>query len=138
MNWYLSVLKKYAVFSGRARRKEFWMFMLFTTIIGIALGVLDVLFGFYDHQTGQGFLSGIYSLAVLIPTIAVSARRLHDTDRSAWWLLLGFIPVIGILILIVFWCFDGSFTTNRFGVNPKQDFLYEKNKRTQSDIISKS
>ncbi len=102
MNWYLTVLKKYAVFSGRARRKEYWYFVLFNVLISLVLGFIDGLLGLTPEGSGFGLLGGFYSLAVLIPGIAVAVRRLHDTGRSGWWLLIGFIPIIGVIVLIVF------------------------------------
>jgi uncharacterized membrane protein YhaH (DUF805 family) len=113
MNWYLEVLKKYAVFSGRARRKEYWMFALFNIIISFVLGFIEGLAG------GPGALAGIYSLAVLIPSLAVSVRRLHDTDRSGWWLLIALIPLIGALVLLVFVVQDSQPGENQYGLNPK-------------------
>lgn len=115
MNWYLSALKKYAVFGGRARRKEFWYFYLFSFIIATILAILDVLAG-----TGALFL-GIYYLATLIPTIAVSVRRLHDTDRSGWWILITLIPFIGGIVWIVFCAQESTHGGNRFGSNPISD-----------------
>ncbi len=119
MNWYLDVLKKYAVFTGRARRKEYWMFFLFNIIVSVVLGIIDSLTGTTSLQYGVGLLGGLYSLAVIIPSIAVGVRRLHDTDRSGWWLLIGFIPLIGVIVLIVFFCLDSTPGDNRFGPNPK-------------------
>jgi uncharacterized membrane protein YhaH (DUF805 family) len=113
MNWYLDVLKKYAVFTGRARRKEYWMFALFNVIIAIALGIIEGIVG------GPGVLGGLYGLAVLIPSIAVGVRRLHDTGRSGWWILIGLVPVIGFIVLIVFFTTDGQPGTNQYGPNPK-------------------
>lgn len=113
MEWYLAVLKKYAVFSGRARRKEYWMFFLFNMIIAIVLGFVEGLFG------GPGIIGGLYSLAVFIPGIAVSVRRLHDTGRSGWWLLIGLIPVVGIFVLLFFMVQEGKNNENDFGSNPK-------------------
>ena len=113
MNWYLGCWKKYAEFSGRARRKEFWMFVLFNFLVSIAVGIVDGILG------TNGALGGLYSLAVLIPSLAVAARRLHDTDRSGWWQLIGFIPLIGWIILLVFLCSDSKPGENRFGPNPK-------------------
>jgi uncharacterized membrane protein YhaH (DUF805 family) len=118
MNWYLDVLKKYAVFSGRARRKEYWMFVLFNLIIAIVLGIVDSMMGTVTEQ-GIGLLGGLYSLAVLLPGIGVGIRRLHDTDRSGWWLLIGLIPLIGLIVLIVFFVQDSTPGENRFGPNPK-------------------
>ncbi|HKE93183.1 MAG TPA: DUF805 domain-containing protein [Povalibacter sp.] len=119
MNWYLGVLKKYAVFSGRARRKEFWMFELINFLIIVVLCIVDMHTGTIQPVSGLGLLSGIYSLAVLIPSLAVSVRRLHDTDRSGWWLLLGLIPLVGSIILLVFFCLSGTPGENRFGPDPK-------------------
>ncbi|MCF5847359.1 DUF805 domain-containing protein [Aeromonas veronii] len=114
MNWYISVLKQYAVFSGRARRTEYWMFVLCNVIVMLLLGMVDKLIG-GDNE----LISSIYSLAVLLPSLAVAARRLHDTDRSAWWLLLGLIPIIGTLVLIYFMVCNGQQGPNRFGDDPK-------------------
>ncbi|RZQ56045.1 DUF805 domain-containing protein [Pseudidiomarina tainanensis] len=119
MNWYLAVLKKYAVFSGRARRSEYWFFVLFNVIIGFVLGFIDGILGLGNPEAGVGVLGTIYSLAVLIPSIAVGVRRLHDTDRSGWWLLIGLIPLIGAIVLIVFFVMDSTPGDNRFGPNPK-------------------
>ena len=122
MNWYLEVLKKkYAQFSGRARRKEYWYFVLFNVIISIVLSVLDVVLGTYSKGGGIGLLDGIYTLAILIPAIAVTVRRLHDTGRSGWWLLIGFIPLIGGLILLFFMVLDSKPGANEYGENPKGD-----------------
>ncbi|WP_429011526.1 DUF805 domain-containing protein [Aeromonas veronii] len=114
MKWYISVLKQYAVFSGRARRTEYWMFVLCNVIVMLLLGMVDKLIG-GDNE----LISSIYSLAVLLPSLAVAARRLHDTDRSAWWLLLGLIPIIGTLVLIYFMVCNGQQGPNRFGDDPK-------------------
>jgi uncharacterized membrane protein YhaH (DUF805 family) len=119
MNWYVEALRKYATFTGRARRKEFWFFQLFVLLIGIALSLVDRMLGVLDDETGFGVLSGIFSLAMFLPNLAVSVRRLHDTDRSGWWLLLCFIPLIGIVVLLVFFVLDGTRGTNRFGEDPK-------------------
>ncbi|RUS47311.1 DUF805 domain-containing protein [Cohnella sp. AR92] len=112
MEWYLKVLKNYAVFSGRARRKEFWMFLLINFIIGLALAIIGSITG-----TGRA-LQDLYSLAILIPNLAVSVRRLHDIGRSGWWLLIGLIPLIGAIVLLVFWCTDSD-ADNDHGPNPK-------------------
>lgn len=113
MDWYLTVLKKYAVFSGRARRKEYWMFVLFNLIVAVVLGFVDNILG------TVGVIGGLYSLAVLIPGIAVSVRRLHDINRSGWWLLIALIPFIGVIVLLVFMVMDGKNEGNNFGSDPK-------------------
>jgi len=119
MNWYFEVLKKYAVFSGRARRKEYWFFALFNLLITIALAFADTALGTVNPQYGIGMIGAVYSLAVLIPSIAVTVRRLHDTDRSGWWLLLILVPLIGPIVLLVFMVLDSKEGDNRFGSNPK-------------------
>ena len=113
MNWYLDVLKKYAVFDGRARRKEYWMFFLFNIIIAFVLGIIEGIVG------GPGVIGAIYGLAVLLPGIAVGVRRLHDTSRSGWWLLIGLVPIIGAIVLIVFFVQDSQPGDNQYGPNPK-------------------
>lgn len=119
MNWYIEVLKKYAVFNGRARRKEYWYYYLFYTLIYIVLTIIDVVAGTFSAEAGMGLLSGIYTLAVLIPSIAVGVRRLHDTNRSGWWLFIGLIPIIGAIVLIVFLASDSKPEENQYGPNPK-------------------
>jgi uncharacterized membrane protein YhaH (DUF805 family) len=117
MNYYIGVLKKYAVFNGRARRAEYWYFALFSIIISIILGIVDNVLGFSIGNTG--ILGGIYALAVLIPSIAVSIRRLHDTGKSGWMLLVTLIPFIGWIWIIVLMVIDSSPGGNRYGPNPK-------------------
>ncbi|MFC9796855.1 DUF805 domain-containing protein [Streptomyces sp. NPDC057695] len=112
MNWYLDVIKKYAVFSGRARRKEFWMFQLFNFIISIVLVAIGTAIDF-------SLLSTIYSLAVLLPSLGVTIRRLHDTGRSGWWILIGLVPIVGFIVLIVFTASEGEQQQNAHGPNPK-------------------
>ncbi|CAE6953287.1 DUF805 domain-containing protein [Vibrio alginolyticus] len=113
MEWYLAVLKKYAVFTGRARRKEYWMFFLFNILITIVLEFLDGLLG-------TTFIGAVYGLAVLIPGIAVTVRRLHDIGRTGWWALIGLIPVIGFIVLIIFAATDGDKGRNEYGLDPKE------------------
>ncbi|WP_442499512.1 DUF805 domain-containing protein [Methylobacter sp. sgz302048] len=120
MNWYLEAVKnKYAVFDGRAQRQEFWYFMLFYLLIYFALSVVDQVTGAFNEQTGTGLFSGIYTLAMLVPSLAVGARRLHDTGRSGWWQLLSLIPVLGVLVLIFFFAQDSQPGDNQYGSNPK-------------------
>ena len=117
MNWYLECLKKYAVFSGRAQRMEYWMFVLFYVIFAIALGIVESIIGLGGE--GGGLLSGLFVLGMLIPSLAVTVRRLHDTDHSAWWLLIGLVPLIGSIILFIFMVQDSQEGENRYGPNPK-------------------
>lgn len=113
MNWYIAVLKKYAEFSGRARRQEFWMFVLINFVISVLLALVDTALG------DAGLLGGIYSLAVLVPALGVSVRRLHDINKSGWMLLIGLIPLIGLIVLIVFYAKEGDAGDNAYGPNPK-------------------
>jgi uncharacterized membrane protein YhaH (DUF805 family) len=119
VSWYLEVLKKYAVFSGRARRKEYWYFVLFNIIVAIVLSLIDLLLGTFSSASNIGLLSGIYGLAVIIPTLAVTVRRLHDIDRTGWWILINLIPLIGTIVLLVFEVTPGMPGSNRFGSDPK-------------------
>ncbi|OEE57745.1 hypothetical protein A1OO_17365 [Enterovibrio norvegicus FF-33] len=111
MNYFLLALKNFAVFSGRARRKEYWMFILFYLIFSIVLTIVDQILG-------SAFLSLIFSLALLIPSISLTARRLHDTGRSGWWQLIALIPLVGAIVMIVFLVQDSK-EDNEHGVNPK-------------------
>jgi uncharacterized membrane protein YhaH (DUF805 family) len=119
MHWYVDVLKKYATFGGRAQRAEYWYFALFNIIISVVLMLLDRVLGTGGSDLGVGLLGGIYSLAVLIPSIAVGARRLHDIERSGWWLLIGLIPIIGFIVLIIWFVKDSQSGENKYGANPK-------------------
>lgn len=117
MNWYLKVLKEhYADFNGRARREEYWMFTLFNCIAFIVVAIID---GLQSLVTGvPGILYGLYYLAVIIPGIAVSVRRLHDLNKSGWMLLVSLIPLVGIIVL-VWMCTEGDKGANPYGNDPK-------------------
>ena len=122
MDWYIGVLKKYAEFSGRARRKEYWMFFLFNFIISIILAIVDVMvLGSSGDGSNPsiGMLGLIYALAVLVPSLAVGVRRLHDIGRTGWWLLIAFIPVVGVIVLLIFTVMDSTPGDNEYGPNPK-------------------
>lgn len=107
--YFLDVLKgQYADFKGRTAKKDFWMFILFSIVINIVLSIID-------NIIGMKILSGIYGLAVLIPSIAIGARRLHDIGKSGWLQLLALIPFVGIIILIIFWIKDGVADENKWG-----------------------
>ncbi|WIO73914.1 DUF805 domain-containing protein [Porticoccaceae bacterium LTM1] len=119
MNYYLAVIKKYAVFSGRARRSEYWFFVLFNLIISFAMGFIDGLTGMFNSEVGLGVLGGFYSLFILIPSIAVSVRRMHDTGRSGWWVLINLVPLVGWIIFLVFSVQDSNDGSNEYGDSPK-------------------
>jgi len=118
MNWYLAVLKKYAVFEGRARRMEYWMFTLFNIIIIFVLGIVGRVVGL-GGESGMNVLGSLYSLGILVPAIAVGVRRLHDTGRSGLWMLIIFLPVLGALIFLVLMVLDSQPESNQYGPNPK-------------------
>lgn len=120
MNWYLAVLKKYAVFSGRARRKEYWMFFLFNLIFAIVAAILDNVLGTTIAGGGYGVIYILYCLAVLLPGLAVAVRRLHDVQKSGWFLFIVLIPIIGAIWLLVLMCTDGNPGKNEYGANPKK------------------
>jgi uncharacterized membrane protein YhaH (DUF805 family) len=119
MNWYLQVLKKYFVFEGRARRTEYWMFGLVNLIVFIVLAVIDHVTGTWHPDARAGLLSGLYLLAVLLPSLGVTVRRLHDTGRSGWWIFIGLVPLIGTIVLLVFMLLDSTPGANEYGPNPK-------------------
>jgi uncharacterized membrane protein YhaH (DUF805 family) len=119
MNWYLDVLKKYAVFSGRARRKEFWMFVLFNFVAGVVLSILDRTLGSTYGQQQTGILSSIYSLAIFIPSLAVGIRRMHDIGKNGTWILINLIPFVGWIWYIVLAAKEGQAGPNQFGPDPK-------------------
>ncbi|TCK62298.1 DUF805 domain-containing protein [Seleniivibrio woodruffii] len=116
MQWYLKAWKNWSDFKGRATRTEYWMFTLFNFA---AYAVL----GFLDFFAGLSLLDALYSLAVLIPLLAVTVRRLHDTDRSGFWIFILLVPFIGLIVLIVFLAQE-SRTDNRYGTNPKKTAEY--------------
>ncbi|WHI53020.1 DUF805 domain-containing protein [Microbulbifer sp. MLAF003] len=111
MKYFLDALSKYADFSGRARRTEFWMFTLVYFVLSIGISILDA-------ALGAGFLAILFALAMLVPTISITARRLHDTGRSGWWQLLSLIPLIGGIVLIIFLVLDST-EENKWGISPK-------------------
>ena len=119
MNWYFIALKKYAVFSGRSRRKEYWYFYLFYILFIFVLSFIDVMIGTYDAVAEIGLIGGVFILFSLIPLLATSVRRLHDTDRSGWWLLINLIPLIGVIVFTVFTLQDSKPGENQYGSSPK-------------------
>lgn len=121
MNWYLKCLKQYFDFSGRARRKEYWLFCLFNVIIAYILSVIDSAIGlkFPVGIVELGILGVIYSLLLFIPGLAVCVRRLHDIGKSGWFYLIGLIPLVGAIILLIWFCKEGEHKTNKWGPDPK-------------------
>jgi uncharacterized membrane protein YhaH (DUF805 family) len=119
MNWFLQALKRWSDFNGRSRRMEYWMFVLFNIVIGTVLSFIDYMLGMLNTTTGVGPLGGLFSLAMLIPGIAVTIRRLHDTGRSGWWILIVLVPVIGAIWLLVLMVLDSHRETNAWGPSPK-------------------
>lgn len=119
MDWYLSVIRNYLGFSGRARRKEYWMFILVNFVLSAVLGILDSMLGLKIFGD-KALLTTVYGIVIFLPWWAVQFRRLHDTDRSAWWLLLLVIPVIGWLVILAFNCQAGTVGNNRYGPSPKE------------------
>lgn len=116
MEWYLKVVRdNYANFNGRARRQEYWMFVLFNLLISIGANIID-------YVLGTSFISLLYSLAVFIPGLAVSVRRLHDTGKSGWMMLIALIPIIGAIWLIVLFATEGDMGPNKYGPDPKANF----------------
>ena len=117
--YYKGCFKKYTFFKGRARRAEYWYFVLYNWLIGLAVSLID-LFAFGIDADGVGLFGALYSVLIFIPSLAVSVRRMHDTGRSGWTLLLGIIPVIGWIILLVYSCQDSQPGNNKWGANPKE------------------
>lgn len=118
MSWFLLALSRYAQFSGRSRRKEYWFFTLFFVLASFVAVAIDMVLGTLDEETGVGVVGLLLGLALMLPSLAVTVRRLHDTGRSGWWVLLFFIPLIG-LVGFYFMVKDGDRGDNRFGPDPK-------------------
>ncbi len=126
MEWMLMPLKRYADFSGRSRRQEFWMFQLFIFLVYIVFAVLAAIVGGgLGDSSGGGVIGGIlgilfllFALGIMIPTLALTVRRLHDLDKSGWMILIGLIPLIGSILLLVWYCTQGTSGPNRFGEDP--------------------
>jgi len=109
-----SGFRNYVGFSGRASRSELWYWILFFVLVSIVTANIDL--GILSSKSGP--ITSIWSLVTLLPSLAIGVRRLHDTDRRGWWWLLVYIPLVGIIVLIVFWCFEGTRGSNRFGPDP--------------------
>lgn len=119
MKWFIKCIKHYVDFSGRARRKEYWMFTLFNCIFGFVLGIID---GVAEIAgiSGIAVLGYLYSGFILLPSIALCVRRLHDVGKSGWFYLIGLIPIVGSIWLLVLFCTAGQPGENKWGPNPKE------------------
>ncbi|WP_291869236.1 DUF805 domain-containing protein [Maribacter sp.] len=117
MNWYAMAFSKYADFSGRSRRKEYWMFNLFNALIVVGIVFIGAVLGSEDYVM---YPLGIYVLAIIIPGLALTVRRLHDQGKSGWYMLVRCIPIIGGIWFLVLMCTDGEYNSNLYGLNPKQ------------------
>jgi uncharacterized membrane protein YhaH (DUF805 family) len=119
VNWYLQVLQKYAIFSGRARRKEYWIFGLIHAVVIYGLKGADLVIERFHPGYILGIVEMLYVFATFIPLLAVSVRRLHDTNRSGWWFLMFLIPIVNLILFFAFMTEDSQPGENRFGPNPK-------------------
>ncbi|MCC5938222.1 MAG: DUF805 domain-containing protein [Lunatimonas sp.] len=125
MKWYLKVLRQYADFNGRARRKEYWMFVLFNIVFALVAMFFDNILGLTVAELPYGVFYFAYVLAVFIPGLAAAVRRLHDIGRSGWMILIGLIPIIGGIWLLVLMVTEGTSGENKYGSDPKATFALE-------------
>ncbi|MCD2453615.1 DUF805 domain-containing protein [Methylicorpusculum oleiharenae] len=125
MSYYFAAFKKYSVFKGRATRSEYWYFTLFNILAVGLFGLIDQLMGTFNFDAGYGPLSAIYTLAMILPGLGVSIRRLHDTGRSAWWFLITAIPVLGLLVFFYFAFLDSDPDSNDYGLSPKWNYTIQ-------------
>ncbi|GAB7023266.1 DUF805 domain-containing protein [Salidesulfovibrio brasiliensis] len=121
MKWFIKVVKNFAVFKGRASRREYWMFILFFILFSLVLAFIDGLIGTFDPVSGFGLLSGLFALLMLLPNIAVTVRRLHDTGRSGLWALAFVIPILN-LVLFIFMLLPSSYGDNKYGPDPHESY----------------
>jgi uncharacterized membrane protein YhaH (DUF805 family) len=122
MNWWLTCMKKYVDLSGRARRKEYWMFHLFNVIFTIAVVILASIFGTASEEDlGFRVIYGLFALAIILPTLSVTVRRLHDVGKSGWWIFISLVPLIGSIWLLVLMVTDSQPGENQYGPNPKMN-----------------
>ena len=129
MNYYFAAFKKYGVFKGRATRSEYWYFTLFNIIAVGLFGLIDQLMGNFNFDAGYGPLSAIYTLAMILPGLGVSIRRLHDTGRSGWWFVITAIPLLGLLIFLYFALQDSDPNPNRYGLSPSWKYNIQTSSR---------
>ncbi|MGR5068852.1 DUF805 domain-containing protein [Vibrio alfacsensis] len=118
-DWYLGVIRNYTGFSGRARRQEYWYFTLVNILVNLVMNIIDRIMGNVFQIENFGLFGVLYALFILIPSLAVTVRRLHDTDRTGWWVFIAIIPIIGFLVMLYFLVQDSEEGTNQYGDNPK-------------------
>ena len=125
MKYFIEPIKNYAAFTGRATRQQYWMFTLIYILFYIATIILDVALGLFDEETGYGLFSMVYTIGLLLPYLALLARRLHDIGRSAWWILLIVIPLIGPIVILIFTVIGSQQEENKWGPNPHTETAEE-------------
>lgn len=135
MNWYLKAFQQYLDFNGRARRSEYWMFVLYNLNFAIIAVIIDVTFGLNTSKLPFGLVYLIYGLATFIPSLAVTVRRLHDTGKSGWMILVSLIPFVGSIWLLVLLLMDGDSEENEYGENPKKDSITNDSSNADSIIL---
>jgi|SRR5699024_9567157 len=124
MSWFFYSLRRYNDFQGRSRRKEYWSFILYLLLLSIGASFVDSIFGFSPmNGSFYGPVTSLLFLFMFIPSLAVSVRRLHDIGKSGWWLLVGFLPVIGTIWLLIFFIREGMEVENEYGPDPKEQIL---------------
>lgn len=123
MDYFLLALRKYATFKGRTRRNEYWIFVAFNILFGLIALLVDNVFeiSFKDVDFGYGPIYLAYNVAMVIPSVSIAVRRLHDVGKSGWFLLIALIPVIGYIWLLVLFVSDSQPGTNKYGINPKDE-----------------
>ena len=119
MEYFISAIKQYAVFKGRARRKEFWYFYLISLVISLALAFLDHQMGTFNPELGGGLLGGVYGIFIFLPSLSLTVRRIHDTSHSGYWAFILLIPIIGVLAILFFALMDSKPGSNEYGISPK-------------------
>lgn len=120
MKYFRAAIKKYTDFGGRASVREYWMFVLMNVIFATGFTLLDSLFKTHSSNNSPGFFTGLYELVVLLPSLAIAVRRLHDTNKSGGWFFISLIPLVGFFWLIFLLVEEGATTENRFGPLPKK------------------
>ena len=120
MEYFISAIKQYAVFKGRARRKEFWYFYLISLVISLALAFLDHQMGTFNPELGGGLLGGVYGIFIFLPSLSLTVRRIHDTSHSGYWAFILLIPIIGVLAILFFALMDSKPGSNEYGISPKE------------------